>query len=208
MMIAFKGGRGVGKSTLASHLVESHGFARAHPFDGGKAASKAYFMHLGADSETAELMITGPLKDIPSPVLPVSPTGENFAPRYFLEKFGAFMGTTMGPSWTIRQEIEKLQAEGADRIIFESIAFEADTLRDMGGIIIEIVPLNERGKVGVVGIETDAVVSRIKADFIFQNAFSSNVLSITEKEALFEKLDAFLEITGILEPQPGYALEI
>ena len=197
-MIGFMGGRGVGKSTLAHHLVQAHGFARAHPFDGGKAASLAYFMHLGASLEHAESMIMGAMKDAPCPLLPLDHDGQHYAPRYFLEKFAAFMGNDLGDAWTLGKEIERLQDDGCDRIIFESIAFEAERFQEIGGIIIEIQPLNIRKEHMIVGVETDGAVRRIVPDHVFQNNFSTNVLGEKDKDKLFSLLDEFLDERDLL----------
>lgn len=208
MMIGFMGGRGVGKSTLANHLVQAHGFARAHPFDGGKAASLAYFIHLGAAPDMAEEMIMGALKDHPCPLLPRDADGSHYAPRYFLEKFGAFMGNDLGDEWTLGREIDRLQADGHDRIIFESIAFEAARFQELGGIIIEIQPKNIRDENRIIGVETDRAVRMIRPDHVFQNDFSSQFLREEDRLNLFTLLDEFLEDRGLLYQVPSFDLAI
>jgi hypothetical protein len=202
MMIGFMGGRGVGKSTLANHLVQEHGFARAHPFDGGKAASLAYFMHLGATPDMAEDMIMGSLKDQSCDLLPLDADGHHHTPRYFLEKFGAFMGTDLGYQWTLGREIDRLQSQGHERIIFESIAFEAAEFQSLGGIIIEVQPKNILPENRIIGIETDKAVRMIMPDHVFQNDFSARVACEKDSWQIFELLDQFLEDRGLLHPAP------
>lgn len=191
IMIGLTGGRHVGKSSLASHVVERHGFARMHPFDGGKVASEAWFRHLGADAGTAHDMVHGKLKDRPSPLLPVGPDGQHAMPRLFYEKFGAFLGRTLGPDWTLGTEIRRLAVLGHDRIISESIVFEAEAFRAMGGKIIRI----DRPGAGVIGIETDPVVRTIAPDFVFENSCSD----VTRAREAFEE---FLFEAGLIPESP------
>lgn len=191
ILLGLTGGRHVGKSSLASHIVERHGFARMHPFDGGKAASEAWFRHLGADAATSHEMIHGSLKDRPSPLLPVGADGVHAMPRFFYEKFGAFLGRTMGPDWTLGLEVRRLAALGHDRIISESIVFEADSFRAMGGTIIRI----DRPGAGVAGIETDPVVKSITPDFVFENSCSD----VTLARQAFEE---FLTSVGLIPEEP------
>ncbi len=99
-MIGITGKRNVGKSTVATLLEEKYGFTRVHAFDGGKVATLAYFEYITKNKEIAYRMVYGDLKDVPSPYLP-----NNVAPRYFLEKFGQFMGVDMGIDWTLAMEI-------------------------------------------------------------------------------------------------------
>lgn len=200
-MIALTGGRQVGKSRLSDYLVETHDFVRMHPFGGGKAACEAYFTHLGASAHEAWHMVNGDLKDTPSACLPVGPDGEHYCPRFFMEKFGAFMGVTLGADWTLRSELSLMRASGAERVILESVAFEADDFRDMGGIIIRI----ERDRPSrIKGIETDQWVERIVPDDVFRNDHP-------ELEAGKAAFGEFLRARGWIgepapleEPVPGF----
>jgi hypothetical protein len=129
IFVGLSGDRQVGKSRVADYLVESFGFVRAHPFFGGKIATRAYFQHLGATEEESHRMTDGDLKDIPSPYLP-----NNALPRYFMEEFGYFMGSGLGPEWTIGVEMDKIDQASAragrdSRVIMESIVYEIDYLR-------------------------------------------------------------------------------
>lgn len=160
-LIGLAGLRGTGKSEIAKCLVRDHGFQRLHPFDGGKAACSGYFRHLGASEDEAERMINGDLKDRASPYLPDSQT-----PRFFMEKLGKFMGVSLGPDWTIGREIERAQREGSgDRFVIESIVYEADVLKQKGGIIVMV----ERSESTIVGIDTDAATLQIQPDYHFTN---------------------------------------
>lgn len=162
-LIGLTGLRGVGKTTAAAHLVLRYGFVRAHPLDGGKIAAEAYFRHLGARIDEAERMVLGDLRDVPSPLLPGRAT-----PRYFLERFGAFMGVTLGPDWTLGAELARLRAREPWRpIVVESVVYEAGVIRDAGGIIVRI---ERPGHAGPAGIETDAAQAEIAADATIVNA--------------------------------------
>lgn len=157
LMIGLTGSRNVGKSTVANMLVESFGFHRIHAFDGGKAATLAYFIHLGATSIEANEMVYGSLKDISSDLLP-----GRASPRFFMEKFGKFMGTTLGPEWTLGAEIERhRRADPFARLIAESLVYEADMFRAAGGIIVRV---ERPGHVGPVGCESDSFQATIAED--------------------------------------------
>jgi hypothetical protein len=73
-IIGLAGQRGVGKSLITRHLIDSHGFRSIHPFSGGKAACRGYFEYLGATAEEAQRMTDGDLKDRPSAILPEAQT--------------------------------------------------------------------------------------------------------------------------------------
>lgn len=191
IILGLCGDRKVGKSRAARHLVEAHGFQRLHPFDGGKAASRGYFQHLGADEDTALRMTDGDLKDLPSPLLPVisdpehGKPGTHYAPRYWLEKFGKFMGMDMGPEWTLEREIERHLKAGQTRLISESIVFEIESFRRLGGIVIRLDrPRTVSEK--AVGFETDSFSRTIVPDHVILN--DSDFV-----EDLHRQIDLFLE---------------
>jgi hypothetical protein len=175
VIIGLSGLRQVGKSHIARHLVEQHGFTRLHPFDGGKAASRAYFMHLGIDAETAARMTDGDLKDKPCDVLPVisnvdhGRVGTHYTSRFWMEKFGQFMGSQLGPEWTIEREIDRHLRSGQPfRLVAESIVYEAETLRRMGGIILRVEREVDRS-LGISGLETDKFGADIVPDHVLKN---------------------------------------
>lgn len=177
IILGLAGLRRAGKSTAADHLVEKHGFIRLHPFDGGKAAARAYYTHVGIDEDTAWRMTDGDLKDTPCDKLPGNATS-----RDFMEPFGKFMGVAMGPDWTIGRELLRHQALGHERIIAESVVYEDKVLRDMGGVIWR---LNKKGREPVAGLETDAYTMAMTCDLELDNDGTM--------EELYEKLDQSLE---------------
>lgn len=192
LIIGLSGLRGVGKTRVADILVERHGFERIHPFSGGKAAAVAYFKHIGIDEEEAWQMVNGDLKDKPHPLLP-----ENRAPRYFLERFGRFMGEGMGPDWTIGQEIRRTLKRNPDAsIIAESIVYEVDVIRGMGGVIVEVA----REGSSIVGIETDKKTALIRPDLRFENNGNSLAALGDDVDRLLERVIDHLELGH--EPEP------
>ncbi|AMX93601.1 MULTISPECIES: hypothetical protein [Mesorhizobium] len=157
LMIGLTGSRNVGKSTVANMLVESFGFRRIHAFDGGKAATLAYFMHLGATSTEANEMVYGSLKDMPSDLLP-----GRVSPRYFMEKLGKFFGVTLGPEWTLGAEVARHQRSNPGaKLIAESLVYEAAHWKAAGGVIVRV---ERPGHVGPVGCESDVFQAGIVED--------------------------------------------
>lgn len=205
LIIGLCGDRKVGKSKAAKHLVETHGFTRLHPFDGGKAASRGYFQHLGADEETAHRMTDGDLKDIASPLLPVirnpehGVPGTHYAPRFWMEKFAKFMGVDMGPAWTLEQEVARHKSAGSPlRLVSESIVYEIETFRRLGGIVVRVDrPLKDNDR--PVGFETDKFSRTILPDHILLNDSDS-------VEDLHRSLDVLLrEELGLRREEPDYS---
>ena len=202
VIIGLSGDRQVGKSKVADHLVRTHGFHRVHPFNGGKAATRGYLEHIGVSSVTAHRMTDGDLKDLPCDALPVitnpdhGEIGCHYTPRFWMEKFGQFMGIQMGPDWTIGRELKRLTDQTDSlRLIVESIVFEADVLQGMGGIVIEIQgPI--RSDEQIDAMETRKYGALIRPDLVFLN----------DKETIVDMgfdLDNFLEENfGIRERQP------
>jgi hypothetical protein len=154
VMIGLTGKRNVGKSTVAELLEEEFGFERIHAFDAGKEAVVAWFDAIGGDGER---MVYGDLKDVPSHLLP----GE-VAPRFFLEKFGHFMGAVMGVEWTLGLEIARARARNPRApIVVESLVYEAPWFKAQGGTVWR---LERPGHEGPAGVESDAVQALIEAD--------------------------------------------
>jgi len=166
-------------------MVERHGFTRIHPFAGGKAACMGYFTHVGASADEAARMVNGDLKDVPCPLLPYNQT-----PRYFMERYGEFMGVQMGPDWTIGQEIRReLKKDPDARLIAESIVYEVDVIRRMGGVIVEIT----RDGSTITGLETDKATALIVPDLSFPNNGNSLVRLAGEVDELLDRVMRHLE---------------
>lgn len=171
-LIGLTGMRGVGKSKIADHLRERHGFTSLHAFAGGKVATEALFRHFGATPDLAHRMVHGDLRDTPSDLLPLTADGvTHHAPRFFMELFGNFMATELGPEWTLGSELRILErAGGNDRILVESVVYEAEIIRRAGGMIIRVDRQDpgSRSPTGG-GIRTNAAVAGIVPDAVFVN---------------------------------------
>lgn len=155
LMIGLTGMRNVGKSTVANLLAKEYGFTKVHAFASGKEAAKEYFSAIGFDADDAWEMVYGDLKDVPCDALP-----GGVAPRYFLEKFGHFMGHTLGVEWTLGQEV-RIARQRSTRIVVESLVYEAPWFKRQGGVVVR---LERPGHVGPVGVESDAVQALVAAD--------------------------------------------
>lgn len=157
LLFGITGKRNVGKSTVATLLEERFGFARAHAFDGGKQAAETYFHYITGDARIANQMVYGDLKDKPSAHLP-----GGVAPRFFLEKFGHFMGVTMGVEWTLAMEIARIRRETPNApIVVESLVYEAPWFKAQGGYVLRLERPNFEGPAGV---ESDSVQALVEAD--------------------------------------------
>ena len=196
-ILGLTGYRQTGKSTIAAHLKAEHGFVAAHVFAGGKAATEAYFRHLGADDETAHRMVHGDLRDQPSPFLPLRvdlPSGaspEHHSPRFFMEMFGNFMGETLGADWTAGLELKRIQAENPGRdILIESVVYEAEAIRAAGGTIIRIDRPGTSGR----GLKTDRAVETITPDAIFTNEHADVASMLAEFDRRFLEVDHALSL--------------
>ena len=192
VIIGLAGLRQVGKSHIADHLIARHGFRKIHPFSGGKAACRAYFQHVGVSAEDAIRMTDGDLKDKPCEKLP-----EGVPARFFMERFGKFMGVEMGPDWTIGQEIRLDRERGnGDRVLIESLVYEDMVVRAGGGLIWRVW---RPGVNPTPGFETDAYTMRMSVDLDFINDKPT-------LEELYLDVDALVEQQ--LARQPVEALEI
>ena len=145
-MIGLTGERGVGKSTVVKYLELKHNFENAHAFNVGKHMTLQMLLYMDVPYDTAYRMVYTDLRDVPSSYLP-----GKVSCRYFMEKFGFFMGKELGPEWTLGAELKHLKqfieyhddnikdSENAVRgIVFDSIVYEAPLFKEKGGIIIRI----------------------------------------------------------------------
>lgn len=156
-LIGLTGKRNVGKSTVAKLLKDEFGFVPVHAFAAGKEATREWFIAIGIDAETAWEMVYGDLKDLPSDDLP-----GGASPRFFMEKFGHFMGATMGVDWTLGLEIAIVRKRNPRAaIVVESLVYEAPWFKQQGGVVWRLErPSHE----GPAGVESDAVQAAVAAD--------------------------------------------
>lgn len=159
IMIGLTGKRNVGKSTVANLLKAEFGFASVHAFAAGKEASREWLIAAGFDADDAWEMIYGDLKDVPCDRLP-----GGVAPRFFMEKFGHFMGATLGVEWTLGMEVKamRLRKPGAP-IVVESLVYEAQWFKAQGGVVWR---LERPGHEGPAGVESDAVQALVAEDVL------------------------------------------
>lgn len=157
IMIGLTGLRNVGKTTFANVLEQEFGFNRIHAFGIGKEAALTWLAEATGSMDRAVRMVYGDLKDKPCHDLP-----GGVAPRYFLEKFGHFMGVEMGVSWTLAVEVAKARRESPHApIVVESVVYEAEWFRRAGGLIVRL----ERPDFDTpVGVASDAAQAVIQAD--------------------------------------------
>lgn len=159
LLLGLTGLRNVGKSTVAEMLEEECGFVRCHAFAAGKEAARTYFAYIVGDPIIADEMVYGELKDQPCASLP-----DGVSPRYFLERFGHFMGATMGTSWTLGLEIAIARRRYPGRsIVVESLVYEAPWFKAQGGKVLRLV---RPGHAGPQGLESDSVQAGIVSDAV------------------------------------------
>lgn len=158
-IIGLTGRRGVGKTEVASALKEA-GYVDAHPIEGGKRMAVAYYEYLGIDPDRAHRMAFGDLKDTPCPELP-----GGVSSRYFLEHLGYFL-QKLGHDWTIGAELNRQKRTGATKIVVSSVAYEEQTVRNAGGVIVKVVRPKHKGPAGE---KTDKAVDAITPDITLTN---------------------------------------
>ncbi|MBR0867323.1 hypothetical protein ACVIWV_005754 [Bradyrhizobium diazoefficiens] len=136
IVIGLKGFIGSGKTTVARHLIERHGFVRGRFAGALKDMLRAYLRYRHCDEATIERMIEGDLKEQPSPWL------GGKSPRHAMEGLGGLWGRDhMGSDFWIGTETDKLYIETPHRVVFEDVrhANEGEAIDRMGGWVVEIV---------------------------------------------------------------------
>lgn len=158
-IIGLTGKRGVGKTEVAKALQED-GYVDAHPIEGGKRMAVTFYEYLGIDSDRADRMVFGDLKDEPCSELPGGVTS-----RYFLEHLGHFL-MRLGHDWTIGAELKRQKRMGATKIVVSSVAYEEDAVRAAGGTIVKVVRPRHKSPAGE---KTDKAVDAIVPDMTLTN---------------------------------------
>ncbi|QWY83600.1 hypothetical protein [Rhizobium phage RHph_X2_26] len=174
ILLGLTGERRVGKSTLTDMLCKEYGFVRAHAFEGGKYGAETIFAHMlqglvSNPHDVAYAMVHGHLKDKPSPYLP-----GGVAPRWFLERFGHFMGVTLGTAWTMEAEVARVRRLFPGKpIVVESLVYEETCFRGLGGLVVRVERLGHTDRPEV---DSDAVQAAIKADFLITQSTVAELL--------------------------------
>lgn len=189
LIIGLTGERECGKSVIGDHLVSERGFVRLHPFGPGKALLRGYYEARGASSQEARAMTDGDLKNAPSPHLPLNPeTGERHSSRWLMERLGRHMAQEMGMDWTIGAEIRHHSAADPEAgLLIESLVYEEDIVRGMGGVIIrmsrhpDLPPLKS-----AVGEVSDSFVNAIRHDAEVLNRMDGKERLIADFESALQ----------------------
>jgi len=171
LMLGFTGTRGVGKSHIANLLEVEFGFTRIHTFGPGKAMCVEYAKHCGIDSHTAYRMVYEDLKDVPHSLMPGDGTM-----RTFMEDFGKFLGVDQGPDYTMGIEIRRALAFNPEaKLLVESVVYEADYFRNLGGKIVSIHRPSVAGF--IEGKHTDFAVAAIRSDYSLDNSSNDELVT-------------------------------
>jgi hypothetical protein len=136
IVLGLKGLIGSGKTTVARHLIENHGFVRGRFAGALKDMLRAYLRYRRCDEATIERMIDGDLKEQPTPWL------GGKSPRHAMEGLGGLWGRDhMGSDFWIGTETDVLYMGAPKRVVFEDVrhANEGEAIDRMGGWVIEIV---------------------------------------------------------------------
>lgn len=116
------------------------------------------------------------MRRIHSEVQSLDESGEPFCngaipSRFFMERFGKFMGVEMGPDWTIGKEIDRaIRTDAGDRFLVESVVYEDGVLKDKGATLIKVV---RPSIVPVPGLETDAYTHAMSCEYELHNEEAS-----------------------------------
>lgn len=132
-IVALTGKAGAGKSTVAAHLEEKHGFKRVRFADPLKNMLRSLYRDAGLDDETIERKIDGDLKEQPCDVL------RGRTPRQAMQWLGTEWGRELiAPDfWT---ELWARRAFPHRLVVVEDCRFdnEAQMVRAAGGILFEV----------------------------------------------------------------------
>ncbi|GHC61771.1 deoxynucleotide monophosphate kinase [Limoniibacter endophyticus] len=131
-VIALAGAAGSGKSTVADHLVDLHGYTRVKFAGPLKDMCRA----IGLTDEHIE----GGLKEVPADIL------QGKSPRQFMQALGTEFGRDMiGENFWVG--LWEARAAQHDRVVVDDCRFpnEAAAVRRLGGVVIK---LEGRGGIG------------------------------------------------------------
>lgn len=164
LIIGLTGDRGVGKSEIVRYLVKHHGFQQTHSFAPGKTMFISYLERKRVPHDIAFQMVYGDLRDVPSKYLP-----NNATPRYFMEKFGYFMGHDLGGDWTLGVEIENAIYDNVKMLIVDSVVYEEDVINKYNGIIVRVTRPGKEHNAHIDAPNTTAANKIVKEHAVLEN---------------------------------------
>lgn len=168
-VVALTGLAGSGKSTLADYLIARHGYVRVKFAGPLKAMLKAAGLN--------DNQIEGDQKETPTRLL------QGRTPRYAMQTLGTEWGRSlMGQGfWTFLWEDAALKVlDNGGRVICDDCRFdnEADVVRSVGGVVIEL-----QGRGGIPGGHVSE--QGVDADIVLHNVGSIADLQARADEALY-----------------------
>lgn len=138
IVVGICGAAGSGKSTVASHLVNNHGFVVMKFADTLKDMTRVLLYDMGFDEDVTEAMIEGDLKEHPI-------DGIDASPRRIMQTLGSDWGRDMihPEVWTriwSERVTTVLREDPTARIVADDVRFvnEVDAVRRMGGQVAHI----------------------------------------------------------------------
>ena len=168
IVIGLKGLIGSGKTTVARHLIEHHGFVRGRFAGARKDMLRASLRYRRCDEATIERMIDGDLKEQPSPWL------GGKSPRHAMEGLGGLWGRDhMGSDFWIGTETDVLYMSAPKRVVFEDVRHpnEGEAIDRMGGWVVEIhrpglIPQEHRTEKAQVEVNAHRCVMNYDGDML------------------------------------------
>lgn len=178
LIIGFTGRRGVGKSEAARVVHSMGGFSLLHTFGIGKLMTAAYFMGMGYSQDDAREMVDGKYKRFPALRMPAQVT-----PQWFMEKLGYFMGSELGPDFTVGVWLERhREMYPENNIVLESVIYEAGWLRERYGPRFKLIRIVRPGIDNKVEKSDDAVANIIADWTVINNSdldtFKDKIISM------------------------------
>ena len=183
-LIGLAGFRQTGKSLIAKHLCENHGFKSVHPFNIWKDGIITMYTKIGITPDKARDMVYGNQKDVPCDALP-----DNKTSRWLMERMGKFAGTELGADWTLGLTLNQMELQYPNEdLVVESIVYETNIMHLFGGHIIMV----ERPQTKTKGFETDKATMEINPDSRFLNDGN-------DPEKIKIEFDAHMEQHGLMQ---------
>jgi hypothetical protein len=172
LVIGIKGLIGAGKSTVAQHLIDHHGFVGARFAGGIKEMLRALLRYRGCSKQMAARLVDGDLKDEPTTWL------NGVSARVFMEGVGGHVRLGIHRNCGIDTETDHLHGTTPERVVIEDVRHpnEAQAVRDMGGKIWEVY----RPGLDPKDHDTERSQLAIRADVVIVNDIGK--LDATERQ--------------------------